>query len=207
MEPTSPKPLISPASPLLLRPLEPSDEAAARAAHAELAADGFSFLLDLREGEPWHDYLARVELWRAGAGLPDGRVPATFLVAEVGGELVGRTSVRHSLNPWLARWGGHIGYGVRPPFRKRGYATEILRQSLLVARALGLDKVLITCDEGNVTSAAVIERCGGLFESTVPGEKGSGAKRRYWVELGPSEPADDDDGHGNDPPAAAGPPA
>jgi len=186
MEARSPRAFSSPASPpLLLRPLQPGEEAAARAAHAELATDGFTFLLGLREGEPWPAYLARLELLRTGADVPDGWVPATFLVARVAGEIVGRTSIRHSLNPWLARWGGHIGYGVRPAFRRRGYATEILRQSLVIAKAIGLDKALICCDEDNVASAAVIERCGGVLEGPVPGESGSPAKRRYWVNLMP----------------------
>ena len=79
--------------------------------------------------------------------------------------------------------GGHIGYGVRPASRRRGYATGILRQSLQVAGALGIGRVLITCDEDNLASAAVIERCGGLLDSTVPGEAGARAKRRYWVDL------------------------
>lgn len=34
--------------------------------------------------------------------------------------------------------GGHIGYAVRPNHRRRGHATEILRQSLVVARAGGV---------------------------------------------------------------------
>jgi predicted acetyltransferase len=48
------------------------------------------------------------------------RVPSTFLVAEVGGALVARTSIRHELNEHLAALGGHIGYGVRPGHRRRG---------------------------------------------------------------------------------------
>ena len=167
---------------LLLRPLAAGDEVAARAAHTELSADGFNFLLDLRDGEPWSSYLRRLELLRSGSGGPEGWVPSTFLVAQVAGELVGRTSIRHSLNAWLARWGGHIGYAVRPAFRRRGFATEILHQSLSIARELGVGKVLVTCDEGNAASAAVIERCGGVLEDIVPGENGAPDKRRYWVE-------------------------
>jgi predicted acetyltransferase len=57
------------------------------------------------------------------------------LVADVAGEIVGRTSIRHQLNDFLEREGRHIGYGVLPGHRRRGYATEIPRQSLVITRA------------------------------------------------------------------------
>jgi predicted acetyltransferase len=107
-------------------------------------------------------------------------VPSTFLLAEDDGEVVGRTSVRHRLNAWLALEGGHIGYGVLAAHRRRGYATEMLRQSLAVARAHGVDRVLLTCDDDNVGSAAVIERCGGLRDAELPLAPGPPPKRRYW---------------------------
>jgi predicted acetyltransferase len=108
----------------------------------------------------------------------------TFLVAEAEGQIVGRVSIRHALNAHLAEVGGHIGYGVRPGFRRRGYATAILGQSLAVASSIGLERVLVTCDDDNVGSANVIQNCGGVLENVVAGRDGSVPKRRYWVEIG-----------------------
>jgi predicted acetyltransferase len=164
---------------LRLRPLRIEDESEARAAHAELREDDFWFLLDWSQ-QPWSDYLALLERERGGPDLPADRVPATFLVAEVDGALVGRVSIRHELNEHLEREGGHIGYCVRPAFRRRGHATEILRQALIVSRAVGVREALVTCDEGNVASMIVIERLGGRLEDIRVGEDGIG-KRRYWI--------------------------
>lgn len=118
-----------------------------------------------------------------GINLPDGWVPASFLIAELDGQVVGRVSVRHELNDWLFREGGHIGYAVRPAFRRRGVATEMLRQALVVARAHGVERVLVTCDDDNAASAAVIERCGGRIDPDHPRSDGPGGpKRRYWID-------------------------
>jgi predicted acetyltransferase len=169
-------------SKLRLRPLAVGDEAQARLAHEELMQDGFEFLLELEQGEAWPVYLERLESLRLGVDLAEGEVPATFLVAEVEGHVVGRVSIRHELNAHLAEVGGHIGYGVRPGFRRRGYATEMLRQALGVARGAGVERVLMTCRADNVGSATAIERRGGLLERIVSCHDGSASRRRYWID-------------------------
>ena len=162
---------------LRLRPFRGEDEPAARDAHERMRAE-FPFLLDYVTSEPWREYLHRREANRRGELLPARWVPTTFLAAVDEGRLVGRVSIRHELNDWLSRYGGHIGYAVVPDARRRGYGTEILRQGLVVARALGIDAVLVTCDVDNLASAGVIERCGGEFESVASGD--GTPKRRYW---------------------------
>jgi predicted acetyltransferase len=168
---------------LRLRPLRLDDESAFAAAHRVMAAEGFTFGLGGYKPEmEWSEYLMTLAEQRAGVNLPAGFVPSTFLVADVAGEIVGRTSIRHRLNDFLAREGGHIGYAVLLPHRRRGYATAILRQSLVIARANGVERVLVNCDDGNVGSAAVIEACGGRLDSVTRASSGTALIRRYWID-------------------------
>jgi predicted acetyltransferase len=164
---------------LQLRPLAAEDEQVARAAHEELS--DYNFFLDFSPGEPWDDFVNRMRRRRCGIDIEPGRVRAAFLVAWVAGEIVGRASVRFDLNEYLSEAGGHIGYAVLSQHRRRGYATDILRQSIVVARSEGVDEVLVTCDVDNVGSRLVIERCGGVFDGVVHDPKEQVDKRRYWI--------------------------
>jgi len=157
------------------------DEVQATAAHVSMQPDDFSFLLWRDQVEGWRDYVHLLREQRRGLSLSVGMVPAALLVADVDGEIVGRVSVRFQLNRFLSDFGGHIGYAVLPEFRRRGYATEILRQALIIARSEGLTSILITCDEDNVASRRVIELNGGVFESLGPSYDGTHQLRRYWI--------------------------
>lgn len=145
-----------------------------------MAAEGFSFLLDFDPSTTWGDWLENVATIREASNIPVDRVPAAFLAADVDGDVVGRVSVRFELNEFLAREGGHIGYAVLAPYRRRGYATAMLDQALVVAHGRGLDRVLIVCDAVNVASAAVIKRCGGALERVVT--DAAVPYSRYWID-------------------------
>ena len=167
---------------LRLRPLMSGDEAAFRVGHEQMAAEGFLFGFVLEPDTPWDEYVRMVADWPRGVNLREGWVPNTFLVADVDGQVVGRVSIRHELNDFLRDEGGNIGYGVLPAYRRRGYATEILRQALVVARSLGIDRVLVTCDDDYIGSIKTIEACGGKLDSVRPAGPGSAALRRYWID-------------------------
>ncbi len=113
---------------------------------------------------------------------PTGWVPCTFLWMSDGpgsDQFLGSIALRHSIDhPFLAEAGGHIGYSVRPSARRRGHATDALRQVVALAGRRGIGRVLVTCDETNVASARTIEAGGGVFEDSRQ------EKRRYWIPTG-----------------------
>lgn len=167
--------------PLILRPFDLADEAHALAAADEFDGTGFDFLgYDFDPRMPWGQWTDLMERRRHGIDLPANRVRGAMLAADVEGQLVGCASIRFELNEYLAARGGHIGYGVIAAFRRRGYATAILKESILIARSEGVAPLLLTCKDNNVGSASVIERCGGVLESIAFAEDGT-PFRRYWI--------------------------
>jgi predicted acetyltransferase len=113
--------------------------------------------------------------------LAPGRVRCTYWWIADRDTVLGSIALRHELNDFLLRAGGHIGYGVRPSARRRGLAGFALGEVLPYARGLGLDRVLITCKETNEASRRTIERHGGVLEDVRDTELGR--TRRYWIAL------------------------
>jgi len=138
---------------------------------------GESFTLgELRDPHRFSTYISRLRsLADPTTALPPGIVPATQLWWVDGDEYLGRLAIRHSLTPWLLEFGGHIGYAVRPSARRRGHATAMLAAALPVARRLGIDPALLTCDDTNGASRRVIEANGGVLDDQ------RGEKLRYWM--------------------------
>jgi len=167
---------------LVLRVPRLSEEAEFLRAHRATSPSVRHFLHSYEEGMSFERYLEVLAEQERGESLPANHVPSTFLFAFAGTSIVGRVAIRHALNPYLERVGGHIGYVVVPEDRRQGYATAILRQSLQIARQkLGLERVLVTCDDDNVGSIKTIEKNGGVLESIVTGPDGDTLKRRYWI--------------------------
>ena len=101
--------------------------------------------------------------------------------------MVGVSNLRHRLTESLRIEGGHIGYGVRPTARKRGVATELLRQTLGRARAgHAIEEALVTCAANNEASIRTILRNGGRYDGETYVEKRGEVVRRYWIATGPT---------------------
>ena len=112
------------------------------------------------------------------------RVPDTIYWLVENDEFIGRISLRHYLNDFLRRYGGHIGYEVRPSRRQQGHGTHMLALLLEKARQRGMDRVMLTCDVNNVGSRRIIEANGGVLEDIHEWpEVHSGPYYRYWIDL------------------------
>ena len=114
----------------------------------------------------------------------DGKVPdSVFFLLDVDRNiLLGAVNIRHRLNDHLLRFGGHIGDGIRPSERRKGYATEMIRLALIECKKLGIDRVLMVCDQSNIGSAKSILKNGGVLENELVDEKGN-IQQRYWIDI------------------------
>jgi len=107
-----------------------------------------------------------------------------MLVQDGSRKILAMLQFRHRLNDFLAEYGGHIGYAVRPTERRKGYAKAMLALCLNECRNFGLTKVLLTCNPTNVGSHRTIEANGGKYERTTKDENGE-EYARYWIVLEP----------------------
>ena len=170
-----------------IRLLAPSLELADACAEcaAEYRAQGEVFLGP--SADDWPAYVLQCDEEAHGIVRIPARVAQTVLLlgreTMEGIRLLGVAKLRHTLNPTLEDIGGHIGYSIRPSERGKGYGTLILALTLERARALGLSRVLITCDTANIRSARVILRNGGVLTSEGYSAARGARVSRYWIAL------------------------
>ena len=111
-----------------------------------------------------------------------GLVPSTlFFYINDTKRIIGALHFRHELNDHLLKHGGHIGYGIRKSERNKGYAQKMLKSFLGIEFAREYEKYLLTCDDSNIGSYKVIEKCKGVLENKV--EDDGKTTRRYWIKL------------------------
>ena len=115
--------------------------------------------------------------------IENGPVPDTtlFCLDKDRNLFVGAVNIRHYLNDSLLLTGGHIGDGIRPSERRKGYATAMIALALEECKKLGIRRVLMCCDKDNIGSAKSILKNGGVLENEV--EKDGHWEQRYWIQL------------------------
>lgn len=130
----------------------------------------------------FHFMIESLNGYSKGIGLPDGFVEcSTYWLVNKNNKILGAIDIRHRLNEFLLFRGGHIGYGIRPSERKKGYACIMLSLALKQCEVIGISKVLITCLKNNIGSAKTIIKNRGILESE---DIDNGEFfQRYWIDL------------------------
>jgi predicted acetyltransferase len=129
-------------------------------------------------------YLTKLEDQRLGRDLGPGIVPMdTYWLARSRKTVLGQSHLRRRLTPALKVEGGHIGYAIRPSERRKGYGTLILALTMEKAQAMGLSRVMVTCDRDNIASARIIEKNGGKLTGQSISPRSGKAVLQYWIDL------------------------
>ena len=116
----------------------------------------------------YEDWLIKLE--ECASRIPnEQKVPARtyFLVRESDNKIVGMINIRLTLNENLKKLGGHIGYGIRPTERRKGYNKINLYLGLEIAKKLNIENVLLTIDIDNIGSIKTVEALGGVLENKI----------------------------------------
>ena len=140
--------------------------------------------LNCTEDTNYEEWLKKILDEHNGINLQEGRVPSSVYFLMVDDKIVGNCSIRHNIdNDFLSLYGGHIGYGVRPTERRKGYATIMLSLVLEKCNDLGLKDVLITCKESNIGSAKTIENNCGVLKEVIYIPKENCNFKKYWINI------------------------
>ena len=149
------------------------------------AGDSMDGTGPLRRFENPEEYIKTCAEYEDPEKVPSHLVPATqfFFIRKSDNKLVGMIQVRHRFNDYLEKYAGNIGYSVRPSERRKGYAKEMLEMVLPFCRKIGIDKVMITCIDGNIGSEKTILANGGIYESTIHEPNSDRNLKRFWITL------------------------
>lgn len=106
-----------------------------------------------------------------------------FAIRKCDKKIIGMADIRHELNNFLRSYGGHIGIGVRPAERKKGYAIEITKNALKFCNEIGLSKVMVACNKDNIASRNIIRKYDGIVEKEFIHNDGN-VVQIYWISIG-----------------------
>ena len=149
------------------------------------AGDSMDGCGPLRRAQNSQEYIKLCEDYENPDKVPAELVQATqfICIRKSDNKLVGMLQVRHYFNEYLEKYAGHIGYSIRPCERRQGYAKAMLKMALPYCREIGLEKVLISCSDGNIGSEKTILANGGVYESTVLEPNSNRNLKRFWITL------------------------
>lgn len=131
-------------------------------------------------------WLERLKITENSKTCPEDKCPGYtyFLIREKDDKIIGMICIRYNLNEKMLIRGGHIGFGIRPTERKKGYNKINLYLGLKKCKELGLSKVLLTASDDNMGSFKTILALGGVLENKIIDEQNPDIMiGRYYINV------------------------
>ncbi len=140
--------------------------------------------LGYKKDTDYAEWLDKMTDEKNGTNIKKSRVPSSIYFLMDNNRIIGHVSIRHNIdNIFLSLYGGHIGYGIRPSERRKGYATLLLRLALEKCNELGLAKVMVTCKEENIASSKTIEKNHGVLKEIIYIPLENCNFKIYWINV------------------------
>lgn len=133
------------------------------------------------QSSDYNKWLKKEKQNHLGINLDENFVPGTTYFYIENDQIIGTINIRHTLNDFLLKKGGHIGYSILPSQRKKGYATAMLKDAIEICKKWDIYPILITCNKENIASRKTIEKCGGVLENEYYDEGNKETILRFWI--------------------------
>lgn len=145
--------------------------------------NNFEGLSNMKDADNYEEFLKKLEINKHQELINPDYSPQTTYGLFDDDKLVGGFNLRHVIKGDLIKYGGNIGYLIRPSERGTGYGTILLHIALEKANEIGLEKVLVGCRVENIGSSKVIENNGGIYENNYYDEITGKTYKRYWINI------------------------
>ena len=107
-----------------------------------------------------------------------------FLIRENDNKIIGMLNLRYNVTKELIAKGcSHIGYGIRPTERRKGYNKINLYLALLEEQKIGEKKVLLECLADNIGSNKTIQALGGKLKESKIDKWDNELTNYYWIDV------------------------
>jgi len=149
--------------------------------YGEKEINGSSGFIKYDSYDEWLEKVtAQKEIKRSTSSTP---ATTYFMLRKTDNKIIGSIQLRHHLTEELLKDGGNIGYGIRPSERSKGYGVKQLSLVIAEAKALGLDKVMISCNKDNRVSAQIAIRNGGMLSGEGFDYDEGKVTEIYWIDI------------------------
>lgn len=137
----------------------------------------------LKENENFNMMLSRTMSIREDENMLEKHGVRNVFWILYNNEIVGSANVRENLNEKTYYTIGNVGYYIKKSARNNGYATKALKLIKEYYKSIGINRILLMCEEDNIESQKVILNNDGILEKTIKKSNTNNNILCYWIDI------------------------